>query len=160
MRADDHLFMNGMEIFKFSATDVVKTLSGFIQAEGLAAADIDSLFLHQANHFINDKIAKKLQLGSEKVPYTIGFYGNTGSASIPLTMTHHFSTANAKGAHRAVLCGFGVGLSVPPDLIRVWPSRPHPQSPGTHGRTRFRTRARTRARSCRGGWERRSCCGR
>jgi 3-oxoacyl-[acyl-carrier-protein] synthase-3 len=111
VRAEDNLFMNGMEIFKFSATDVVKTLSGFIEAEGLSPADIDSLFLHQANFFINDKIAKKLKVAAEKVPYTIGFYGNTASASIPLTMAHHFSTSGANGPHRAVMCGFGVGLS-------------------------------------------------
>ena len=111
IRADDHLFMNGMEIFKFSVTDVVKTLSGFIEAQGLSADNVDSLFLHQANYFMNDKIAKKLRFGADKVPYTIGFYGNTGSASIPLTMAHHFSTARSDAPHRSVMCGFGVGLS-------------------------------------------------
>jgi 3-oxoacyl-[acyl-carrier-protein] synthase III len=111
MRSDDNLFMNGMEIFKFSVTDVVKTLSGFIEAQGLSADNVDSLFLHQANYFMNDKIAKKLKFASEKVPYTIPFYGNTGSASIPLTMAHHFSTNSSTGPHRSVMCGFGVGLS-------------------------------------------------
>jgi 3-oxoacyl-[acyl-carrier-protein] synthase-3 len=60
---------------------------------------------------MNDKIAKKLKFVQDKVPYTIGFYGNTGSASIPLTMAHHFSTNGAAGEQRAVMCGFGVGLS-------------------------------------------------
>jgi 3-oxoacyl-[acyl-carrier-protein] synthase-3 len=110
-RSDDDLFMNGMEIFKFSVTEVVKTLAGFMDAEGLAPATINSLFLHQANYFMNDKIAKKLKFDSAQVPYTIGFYGNTGSASIPLTMAHHFSAAPPSGAHRALMCGFGVGLS-------------------------------------------------
>jgi 3-oxoacyl-[acyl-carrier-protein] synthase-3 len=111
MRSDDDLFMNGMEIFKFSATDVVKTLAEFMEAQSLSAANVDSLFLHQANHFMNDKIAKKLKFGADKVPYTIGFYGNTGSASIPLTMAHRFSTSDVQGPHRSVMCGFGVGLS-------------------------------------------------
>jgi 3-oxoacyl-[acyl-carrier-protein] synthase-3 len=110
-RSDENLFMNGMEIFKFSSTDVVKTLTGFMQAEALTADSVDRLFLHQANHFMNDKIARKLGFAGEKVPYTIGFYGNTGSASIPLTIAHHFSTAPAAGAVRALMCGFGVGLS-------------------------------------------------
>ena len=60
---------------------------------------------------MNDKIAKKLKFSAEKVPYTIGFYGNTGSASIPLTMAHHFSQAGSTGRARCVLSGFGVGLS-------------------------------------------------
>jgi 3-oxoacyl-[acyl-carrier-protein] synthase-3 len=111
MRSDDDLFMNGMEIFKFSVTDVVKTLSGFIEAEGLSPETVDGLFLHQANYFMNEKIARKLKFPPEKVPYTIGFFGNTGSASIPLTMAHHFSTNGSKGKYRALMCGFGVGLS-------------------------------------------------
>ena len=104
MRSEDHLYMNGMEIFKFSVTDVVKTLAGFMEAEKLSADGMDHLFLHQANGFMNDKIAKKLKFPAEKVPYTIEFYGNTGSASIPLTMAHHFSQ---KGSARpAAVPGF------------------------------------------------------
>jgi 3-oxoacyl-[acyl-carrier-protein] synthase-3 len=110
-RSDDHLFMNGMEIFKFSVTDVVKTLTGFMEVESLTAEKVDRLFLHQANYFMNEKIAKKLKFTGEKVPYTIPFYGNTGSASIPLTIAHHFSTTPPNGSARALMCGFGVGLS-------------------------------------------------
>ena len=111
MRSEDDLYMNGMEIFKFSATDVVKTLTGFMEAEKLSPEHIDQLFLHQANGFMNDKIARKLKFPAEKVPYTIGFYGNTGSASIPLTMAHHFSQQGSTGRTRCLVSGFGVGLS-------------------------------------------------
>ena len=111
MRSDDHLYMNGMEIFKFSVTDVVKTLAGFMEAEKLSPEVVDHLFLHQANWFMNDKIAKKLKFSAEKVPYTIEFYGNTGSASIPLTMAHHFSQKGSTGRERCLVSGFGVGLS-------------------------------------------------
>ncbi len=110
-RSDDDLYMNGMEIFKFSSTDVVKSIAGFMEAERLSAEDVDFLFLHQANGFMNDKIAKKLKFADAKVPYTIGFYGNTGSASIPLTMAHHFSSAGSGGRERCLFSGFGVGLS-------------------------------------------------
>jgi len=111
MRSDDHLYMNGMDIFKFSVTDVVKTLAGFMEAEKLPPEAVDHLFLHQANWFMNDKIAKKLKFPVEKVPYTIEFYGNTGSASIPLTMAHHFSQKGSAGRQRCLISGFGVGLS-------------------------------------------------
>jgi len=111
VRSDDHLYMNGMEIFKFSSTDVVKSLAGFMEAGGLLPDHISYLFLHQANKFMNDKIAGKLKFSKEKVPYSIGMYGNTGSASIPLTITHHFAGRKMSGRHRVLLCGFGVGLS-------------------------------------------------
>ena len=109
-RSDDNLFMNGMEIFKFSSTDVVKSLSTFMEEERLSPESVDLLFLHQANGFMNDKIARKLKFPAPKVPYTIGFYGNTGSASIPLTIAHHFGQGTATPA-KALMCGFGVGLS-------------------------------------------------
>lgn len=111
LRSEDHLFMNGMEIFKFSVTDVVKTLTAFMAAEALTPDGVGALFLHQANGFMNDKIARKLKFSPAQVPTTIGFYGNTGSASIPLTIAHHLSANGSKAAERAVLCGFGVGLS-------------------------------------------------
>jgi 3-oxoacyl-[acyl-carrier-protein] synthase-3 len=110
-RSEDHLYMNGMEIFKFSVTDVVKTLGNFMGEEKLSSDDVDYLFLHQANWFMNDKIAKKLRFPPEKVPYTIESYGNTGSASIPLTIAHHFSQRRPNGKERCLLSGFGVGLS-------------------------------------------------
>jgi 3-oxoacyl-[acyl-carrier-protein] synthase-3 len=111
-RSDDDIYMNGMDIFKFAATDVVKTIADFMQVRGLTSANVSSLFLHQANQFMNDKIAKKLGFTPAQLPYTIQTFGNTGSASIPLTMADHFSKspADPKG-HRSVMSGFGVGLS-------------------------------------------------
>jgi 3-oxoacyl-[acyl-carrier-protein] synthase-3 len=111
LRSQDHLYMDGMKIFQFSASDVVKTIALFMESEGLAPERIDALFLHQANGFMNEKIDRKLKFPDDKVPSTIGFYGNTGSASIPLTMTHHFSAMTAPGKQRCLLSGFGVGLS-------------------------------------------------
>lgn len=112
LRSDDNIFMNGMEIFKFAASDVVKSIADFMDAEQLSAENVPSLFLHQANQFMNDKIAKKLGFSRAQLPYTIQFFGNTGSASIPLTMASHFSPLDAgdRGG-RAIMCGFGVGLS-------------------------------------------------
>jgi 3-oxoacyl-[acyl-carrier-protein] synthase-3 len=89
----------------------VKTLSAFMETQKLSPEAVSGLFLHQANYFMNEKIARKLKFVTEQVPYTIGFYGNTGSASIPLTMAHHFSTTGAGGRRRVLMCGFGVGLS-------------------------------------------------
>jgi 3-oxoacyl-[acyl-carrier-protein] synthase-3 len=111
LRSDDHLYMNGMEIFKFSSSDVVDTLGGFMSQSSLTPDQVDFLFLHQANKFMTDKIASKLKFPKDKVPYSLGLYGNTGSASIPLTIAHHFSKNPAAAKARSLLCGFGVGLS-------------------------------------------------
>ena len=111
MRSEEHLYMDGMEIFKFSSTDVVKTIQGFMGEEGFAPDDIDFLILHQANKFMNDKIARKLKFPPEKVLYSIDVFGNTGSASIPLTIVHNRSRIEGKENIQCLLSGFGVGLS-------------------------------------------------
>ena len=54
-------------------------------------------------------IAKKLKLPEEKVPSCMYEFGNTSSASIPLTIvTQIADKANNK---KFICCGFGVGLS-------------------------------------------------
>ncbi len=110
-RADEHLFMDGVEIFKFSSTDVVKSIQTFMEQEHLPVEQTDLLILHQANKFMTDKIARKLKFPPEKVPYSLPLYGNTGSASIPLTVAHAWAEKTAAGKKRCLLSGFGVGLS-------------------------------------------------
>ena len=50
-------------------------------------ADVDKVVLHQANAFMIKKIVKKLKVvDSQKAPMSLKNYGNTTSASIPLTI--------------------------------------------------------------------------
>lgn len=109
-RSQEHLFMDGMAVFNFSATDVVQSIIDFMEKRKLIVTDIDYLFLHQANKFLTDKIAKKLGFPPNKVPYSLGKFGNTSCASIPLTIVDHFQNNNNKNK-RCLLVGFGVGLS-------------------------------------------------
>jgi 3-oxoacyl-[acyl-carrier-protein] synthase-3 len=111
IRSEDNIYMDGMEIFKFSSTDVVKSIRKFMETEKLTVEDIDFLILHQANKFMTDKISRKLKFPLEKVPYSLKEYGNTGSASIPLTIVHNYNKMMRHGKNRCILSGFGVGLS-------------------------------------------------
>ena len=56
-------------------------------------------------------IARKLKFSMDKVPYSLQVYGNTGSASIPLTIAHNYKEMIAYSKKRCLLSGFGVGLS-------------------------------------------------
>lgn len=111
IRSAEHLYLNGMGVFNFSITDVVDTIKKFIEEEKIKIDDVDYLVLHQANKFMTDKIAKKLSFPPEKVPYSLLKYGNTSSASIPLTMVYSFSKLKDKRFQHCILSGFGVGLS-------------------------------------------------
>lgn len=109
-RSQEHIFMEGMEIFNFSSVEVVNTIKNFLDEHQITVDNIDYLVLHQANKFMTDKIARKLKFPTEKVLYSLDTFGNTSCASIPLTIAHHFST-KAMDRKRCILSGFGVGLS-------------------------------------------------
>ena len=55
-------------------------------------------------------IAKKLKLGTEQVPSCMYHFGNTSSASIPLTIVTQLK-GKCENKTRFICSGFGVGLS-------------------------------------------------
>ena len=60
---------------------------------------------------INETIRKKMKLPEEKFPLTLYDYGNTSSATIPLTVCHKLKSAIQQEPRKIVACGFGIGLS-------------------------------------------------
>ncbi len=111
-RSDEDLFMDGMEIMKFALRDVPKVIEDLLSARGWKSSEVDVFGFHQANKFIIEYLRKKMQLPQEAVPIAMGETGNTGSASIPLMLALEWPRlVNEKRLERAILCGFGSGLS-------------------------------------------------
>lgn len=110
-RSEEELFMNGTEIFTFTIREVPRLLSNVLNAIKWTQADVDAFVFHQANRFMLDYLVKKMKLPAEKVPYSLEKFGNTSSASIPLTISAMLRDSVGKKPQRMVLAGFGVGLS-------------------------------------------------
>ena len=72
---------------------------------------IDFFVLHQASQSVNAQIAQSLKIPPTKVPYSLQKFGNTGSASIPLTMVSEIRGSLRGAKNRMVLSGLGAGLS-------------------------------------------------
>ena len=104
------IFMDGTSVFSFSITDVPQALKDYLQMTGTAPADYDTFVFHQANQFIIKQLIRKMRLPKENVPISLDRFGNTGGISIPLTLCDAFGSVNA-GKKRALMCGFGIGLS-------------------------------------------------
>jgi 3-oxoacyl-[acyl-carrier-protein] synthase-3 len=60
---------------------------------------------------MNEQIRKKLKLPAEKVPYSLKDFGNTSSASIPLTMVTRLTNELREKCLYHIACSFGIGLS-------------------------------------------------
>jgi 3-oxoacyl-[acyl-carrier-protein] synthase-3 len=101
--------MNGTDVFSFGISQVPRILKSFLKELDKEVLDIDYALFHQANRFMLEMIRKKLKLETSQVPYSIIKYGNTSSASIPLTLSLIGDEVFNK---KIVMCGFGVGLSI------------------------------------------------
>ncbi|MEN3940213.1 ketoacyl-ACP synthase III [Prosthecobacter sp. SYSU 5D2] len=111
LRTSENLHMNGPEVFSFGIREVPPLIQKCLTLKGWDASEVDALVFHQANAFMLSTIASKVGIPMEKVPMSIDWYGNTSSASIPLTMTVCLREALTHGGAKLLLAGFGVGWS-------------------------------------------------
>lgn len=105
------LHLEGMDVFSFGISKAPQSVNILMEKYNIAKEDIDYFIFHQANLFMNEKIRKKLKLPIEKVPYSLRDFGNTSSASIPLTLVTQVNSRLNDESLTHIACGFGVGLS-------------------------------------------------
>lgn len=110
IRTELEVFMDGMDVFNFAISKVPKSIKLLLQQTNRTIDDVDYLVFHQANRFMMDFFVKKLKISPEHVPYCIGKYGNTSSASVPLTIVSELA-GKLDGEHTVVMSAFGAGLS-------------------------------------------------
>ena len=105
------MVVHGMDVFSFAIKVPPRSLMELVEHFNIDVEKIDYLFLHQANKYIDERIRKKMGMPEEKVPYCLQDYGNTNSASIPLTMVACKANELKNGSYDCLGCGFGVGLA-------------------------------------------------
>ena len=110
IRTDEQGYMNGADVFNFVIVEVPKDIKRLMAAAGEDIQNMDYYIFHQANSFINNHIAKKLKLDSERIPWTIQKYGNTSSVSVPLTIVSELKD-NMEGEKKLMMSAFGVGMA-------------------------------------------------
>ena len=102
--------MDGMAVFNFGMREEPRDIKNLLEVAGLELSQLDLLIYHQANKFMTDFFTKWLKFDKAKTPYSIRKFGNTSSASIPLTIVTELQDGYPK-RNNVVLSGFGAGLS-------------------------------------------------
>jgi len=110
-RTNLQLELDGMNVFSFAISKAPQSVNKLIEKYKIDKESVDYFIFHQANLFLNEKIRTKLKLEPEKVPNSIKNFGNTSSASIPLTMVTELREKLISQKLKHIACGFGVGLS-------------------------------------------------
>lgn len=103
--------MNGMDVFSFGISTAPKSVKKLADRFSFDYNEMDYFIFHQANLKMNQIITKKLKLSEAKTPSCLDEFGNTSSASIPLTMVTRLAKQLQTTTVRMICCGFGIGLS-------------------------------------------------
>ncbi|WML42329.1 beta-ketoacyl-ACP synthase III [Neobacillus sp. OS1-2] len=108
---DEYIIMNGREVFKFAVRQMGESCVHVLEKAGLTKEDVDFLIPHQANIRIMEASRQRLELPEEKMSKTVNKYGNTSSASIPISIIEEVEAGKIKDDDLIVMVGFGGGLT-------------------------------------------------
>jgi 3-oxoacyl-[acyl-carrier-protein] synthase III len=104
--------MDGGHVFDFTRSRVPPLIRDLLAMSRTRTEDYAYFIFHQANEYLIKFLAGRAGIPMDKVPLSIGAYGNTGAASVPLTLALAGPPrSEGEGAGRVMLLGFGVGLS-------------------------------------------------
>ena len=109
--ADQHVKMNGREVFKFATRILVQSANAVLSRAGFTIDDVDVYVPHQANVRIIDHATKKLGIPSDRVVINVDRYGNTSSGSIPLALAEAQADGRLQPGNLVLMTGMGAGLT-------------------------------------------------
>lgn len=108
---DGTLTMDGNAVLLFSLNEVCESIKNCKTHFAIQEDSIDYYVLHQAQKLILDGIARECDIAPEKVLTSYEEYGNTSTATLPITICHNIEELQKKEHVKLYLCGYGVGLA-------------------------------------------------
>lgn len=106
-----HLHLEGLDVFNFALSRVPYSIEQTLSEANKSMSDVDYVVFHQANGLITKSLSRKLNIPLTKCLTSIEQFGNTSSASIPLTLVCHGNDLSVHKDVSLILSGFGVGFS-------------------------------------------------
>lgn len=107
--SSDHLYMDGGEIFNFTAEAVPILIEDVLKKNELIQDEVDLFIFHQANQYMMNYLRKLIDIDRDKFFIYLDKVGNTVSSTIPIALYEAKKENLLSG--NVVLAGFGVGYS-------------------------------------------------
>lgn len=113
-RGLQHLCMQGDLVFNFIINDTPIMMEELLNVANEDINNIDYFICHQSSCFTLKKLRERLNVPKEKLPLDIvPIYGNSSSATIPVTLTHHYNDMYGENdLQKVMFAAFGTGLSL------------------------------------------------
>lgn len=103
--------MSGNEVFKIAVQTLTKDVVDILEKNQIPSDKIDLFIPHQANLRIIEAVKQRLNFTNEQCVVTVGKYGNTSSASIPMAMNGAYEAGRLKKGDLLLLDAFGGGFT-------------------------------------------------
>jgi 3-oxoacyl-[acyl-carrier-protein] synthase-3 len=123
-----YISMRGKKLFPFAVRSMEESLRIVLDQAGLTPDDLDLVIPHQANRRILDAVRERLGVPEEKLVVNIERFGNTSSASIPISLDEVVRAGKVKPGDCVGLAAFGGGATWGATLIRWTLARQIPES--------------------------------
>jgi len=103
--------MKGNETFKLAVKTLTKDVKDILAKNNIDSKDIPHFVPHQANYRIIKAVGDALKMDEEQVVLTVGKYGNTSAASIPMAINDIYESGRLQKGDLMLLDTFGGGLT-------------------------------------------------
>ena len=113
-RGQQHLVMQGDLVFNIIINKTPEVMEELLAKSGDKMDDIDYFVCHQSSTFTLKKLAQRLDVTEQRLFNDIvPKYGNSSSATIPVTLCEHNEEMFADGrAKKVMFAAFGTGMSL------------------------------------------------
>ncbi len=103
--------MRGREVYKVATRVLPEVVADTLAKAGLTAADVDHVIAHQANLRILEAALDNLGVPREKCWVNIQRFGNTSSASMPITLDEANRAGKLKRGDVIAMMAIGAGMT-------------------------------------------------
>lgn len=113
-----YVAMNGREVFKTAVRSLSEVVQSTLASVDMTCDDLTWLVPHQANIRIVDTVLERLGVPKEKAILNIAEYGNTSSASVPVTLDEGVRSGRIQPGDVVGMMAIGAGMSWGASVIR------------------------------------------
>lgn len=110
--------MNGREVFKVAVRALEESCREVLAAEQLTPADVTYVISHQANKRILDATLHRLEIPEARCWMNLEKYGNTSSASMPMTLDEARRAGWLKPGDVILMMAIGGGMAWGASVVR------------------------------------------
>jgi 3-oxoacyl-[acyl-carrier-protein] synthase-3 len=110
--------MNGREVFKFAVRALTDAVKEAMAANQVTGDQVAHVIAHQANLRIIEAVMDRLEMPMEKCWLNIAKYGNTSSASLPMTLDEAQRAGRLKKGDLLAMIALGAGMAWGSAMVR------------------------------------------